>query len=149
MKNKDRIIVSAVIISQDNKMLLGKVRVSGVYPDCWHIPGGGIEPDESKQDALTREIKEETGIDISNYEAELLSDSDTDEALKTDKDIGEKFLVTMHFNVFKINLELIADEVNISLNDDLVEYQWVPLLDLKKYKLTPPSEKLFRKLGWI
>ncbi len=149
MKTKDRIIVSAVLISQNNKILLGKIRNGGVYPDCWHIPGGGIEPNESKQDALTREIKEETGIDISRYEVELLSDSDSDKTIKTDKGTGDKFLVTMHFNVFKINLDMTADKVNVNLSDDLVEYKWVPFKELKNFKLTPPSEKLFRKLGWI
>jgi len=43
MRQQDRTIVSAVLISRDKKILLGKVREGGVYPDCWHIPGGGID----------------------------------------------------------------------------------------------------------
>lgn len=41
------------------------VNKGGVYTDCWHIPGGGIEEGEDKNSALMREVKEETGIDIS------------------------------------------------------------------------------------
>lgn len=149
MQHKTRIIVSAVLISKDKKMLLGKVRAGGVYPDCWHIPGGGVDEGEEKLVALIREIKEELGLDISDYKATLLSDTDTGEAEKTDKLTGETFLVTMHFNVYQINLHENAEDVSISLNDDLKEYAWVSFSELKKYKHTPPSEKLFRKLGWI
>ena len=42
MKTKDRIIVSAVIISQDNKMLLGKVQyvLCGSDPVRQRLAGG-------------------------------------------------------------------------------------------------------------
>jgi 8-oxo-dGTP pyrophosphatase MutT (NUDIX family) len=149
MKQKERIIVSAVLISKDQKMLLGKVREGGVYPDCWHIPGGGVEVGESKEQALIREVEEEVGLDIKDDAMELLSDSDTGEAVKIDKKTGEKVLVKMHFNVYQIDLPQNAEETTVTLQDDLKEYLWVPLKDLKKYKLTPPSQKLFTSLGWL
>ena len=31
--------------------------------DYWSIPGGGVEPGESVSQAVTREVREETGID--------------------------------------------------------------------------------------
>lgn len=149
MKQKERAIVSAVLISKDNKILLGKVREGGVYPDCWHIPGGGIDEGENKETALVREIKEEVGLDIKGLPIKLLSDSDTDDAIKTDKNTGEKFLVKMHFNVYRVNLKENADDINISLDDDLTDYNWVPVEKLKDYKHTPPSQKLFSSLGWL
>lgn len=149
MKQKNRTIVSAVLVSKDKKILLGKVREGGVYPDCWHIPGGGVDENEDKETALVREIREEVGLNIKNNSMELLSDSDTGEAIKTDKHSGEEWLVKMSFNVYQVSLEDYADDIQISLNDDLREYQWVSIQDLKNYKHTPPSKKLFRGLGWL
>jgi mutator protein MutT len=149
MKRKNRIIVSAVLLSQDEKILLGKVRAGGVYPNCWHIPGGGVEAGETKHAALIREIQEEVGIDISTFPTQLLSDSDTGETEKTDKVTGETFLVTMHFNTYQVTLPHNADDLHITLNDDLREYTWVPRKELKNYTHTPPSLKLFTALGWM
>jgi ADP-ribose pyrophosphatase YjhB (NUDIX family) len=35
--------------------------------DLWNLPGGGVEVGESPTDALIREVKEETGLDIIPY----------------------------------------------------------------------------------
>jgi len=149
MKSIQRTIVSAILVSSDNKILLGKNREGGVYPDCWHIPGGGVDEGETKEEALTREIREEVGIDISETNPQLVSDSDTGKSVKTDKDSGEQFKVEMHFNVYEVHLEKDADIIEVSLDDDLIEYKWVSKEELSKYKHTPPSEKLFKSLGWI
>lgn len=56
----------------------------------------------------------------------------------------------MTFNVFRVVLDdKNADEVKISLDDDIVKYQWSSLSDLAKLKLTPPSIELFKRLGYI
>ena len=149
MKQKDRIIVSAVLVSKNRKILLGKVRIGGVYPDCWHIPGGGVDENETKNQALIREMKEEVGINVKNCPIKLLSNSLTGECVKTDNITGEKCLMKMKFNIYLINLDKDSSEINISLNDDLREYKWVTKDELIKYKHTPPSEKLFKFLGWI
>lgn len=65
MRTIQRDIVGAFIFSSDNKLLLGKSIKGGVYPDYWIVPGGGMEPDETKVEAVKRETLEETGIDIS------------------------------------------------------------------------------------
>lgn len=149
MKIKNRTIVAAVLVSQDNQILLGKVRKGGVYPDCWHIPGGGVEENETKTEALNREIKEEVGLDIGGFQVELLSDSDTGEAVKTEKETGEEWLVRMQFNTYRVDLPSPAVDIVARLQDDMQEYRWVPMDELSRYKHTPPSEKLFKHLGWI
>ncbi len=123
MKKINRIIVSAVLVSKDKKVLLGKVKEGGVYPDCWHIPGGGVDEGEAKLEALVREIKEEVGIDISDFDKSLISDSDSGTAIKNDKKSGKKVEVHMSFNTYLINLPVFALEVSVTLDDDIEHYK--------------------------
>lgn len=152
MRTVQREIVSALIFSKDKKLFMGKKdpNSGGVYTDCWHIPGGGIESNESKVDALKREVLEEVGIDIGSCKIELVDDSNKGTAEKTLKETGEKVLVEMHFNVYKVIVDdKTSGEIVVSLNSDLVEYRWFALDELPNVKHTPPSIKLFKKLGYL
>ncbi len=55
--------VVAAIIHKDNKILATK-RGYGEFINQWEFPGGKIEENESKEEALIREIKEELNVDI-------------------------------------------------------------------------------------
>lgn len=151
MRTVEREIVSALIFSKDGKLFQGMKdpKDGGVYADCWHIPGGGIDDGEELIPALIREIKEETGLDISQSHIELIDDKGRGQSQKTLKDTGETVLCNMKFNVYKVQLDVDANEVPVSLNDDLVRFQWVDPKDLKDIKLTPPSVILFRRLGYL
>ncbi len=151
MREIKRDIVSALIFSKDGKLFQGMkdLKKGGVYSDCWHIPGGGIDEGENKKEALIREIKEETGIDISSYEIEIVDSSGKGESQKILK-TGEQVLCKMQFYVYKVVLkDKNADEVEVNLNDDLVNFRWANIDNLKNVKLTPPSLDLFKKLGYI
>lgn len=152
MRTIKREIVSALIFSSDNKLLMVKKDhiAGGVYVDCWHLPGGGIEEGETKEQALTREIIEEVGIDISQYEKELMDDKGRGESKKTLRDTNEKVLAKMHFNVYKIVIkDKPNDKISVKLNDELENFEWFDLNDLKTAKLTPPSVTLFKKIGFL
>lgn len=55
--------VVAAIIRQDDKVLATE-RGYGEYKDWWEFPGGKIEPGETPEQALKREIHEELAADI-------------------------------------------------------------------------------------
>ena len=149
MRRIKRECSSAVIFSKDGKIFQGmKDPKDLVWADCWHIPGGGIDSGETKEQGLIREIKEETGIDIVPYKIEMLDDAGYGESEKIIN--GEKVIADMHFNVFKAVIDdKNADEIEIKLDDDLVKYHWVYPSELKNNKMTPPSITLFKKLGYI
>ena len=55
--------VVAAIIRDGNKVFATQ-RGYGDYKDGWEFPGGKVEPGETEQQALVREIKEELDTDI-------------------------------------------------------------------------------------
>ncbi len=63
-----RIEVVAALIRDGDKILVTQ-RGYGEYKDFWEFPGGKIEPGETPEAALKREIKEElaTEIDVNEY----------------------------------------------------------------------------------
>ena len=55
-------VVAAVITEGDR--IYATQRGYGEYKDSWEFPGGKIEPGESPQEALRREIREELDTEI-------------------------------------------------------------------------------------
>lgn len=55
-------VVAAIIIHENN--IFATQRGYGEFKDGWEFPGGKIEPGETSQEALVREIKEELDIEI-------------------------------------------------------------------------------------
>ena len=58
-----KIEVVAAIIYKDGAYFATQ-RGYGEFEDLWEFPGGKIEPGESREVALKREIQEELGVDI-------------------------------------------------------------------------------------
>ena len=56
--------VVAAVIRKDN-LIFATQRGYGEFKDKWEFPGGKIEENETKEEALTREIKEELNASIS------------------------------------------------------------------------------------
>jgi|APHM01.1.fsa_nt_gi ADP-ribose pyrophosphatase len=64
MKNKHRVVTNAVITHR-GKILLGKKQEKEGHPISgeWHFPGGHLDKDEEPEEAVVRELKEETNLD--------------------------------------------------------------------------------------
>ena len=76
-------VVAAII--KDNDKVLTTCRGYGEFKNMWEFPGGKIEPNEPKKDALHREILEELEISIN-----------IDEFLMTVEYDYPNFHLTMH-----------------------------------------------------
>jgi 8-oxo-dGTP pyrophosphatase MutT (NUDIX family) len=64
--------VGAVIVDDEGRVFVhrrGPDRT--LFPGCWDLPGGHVEPGEAPLDALRREIEEETGWRLRRVVAEL------------------------------------------------------------------------------
>lgn len=56
--------VVAAVIFKDGKVFATQ-RGYGEFKDGWEFPGGKVEPGESPEDALRREIREELEVEVS------------------------------------------------------------------------------------
>lgn len=74
MKEGDfHLTVLGVIQRPDGKFLITKrVKTKAWAPGCWEVSGGAAMAGEESQDAIKREIKEETGLDVSKAEGGLV-----------------------------------------------------------------------------
>ena len=55
-----QVFAAGVIFNQDNKILLVKSTYQRLHP--WGLPGGSLDYGESPEDAVKREVWEETGL---------------------------------------------------------------------------------------
>jgi mutator protein MutT len=63
--NRKSIEVSAALIFRDGKLLITRRHADAHLGGLWEFPGGKREADESFQECLVREIREELGVEIS------------------------------------------------------------------------------------
>ena len=57
-------VAVGVLIRPDSSFLLTSRPAGKVYQGCWEFPGGKLEPGESVEQALRRELREEIGLTI-------------------------------------------------------------------------------------
>lgn len=60
--------VCAVIFKDDQILLIKRSNEDKFRGGVWEIPGGKVEPNENFKDAVIRETKEETNLDVSSIE---------------------------------------------------------------------------------
>ncbi len=124
--------VKALIVKDGKALLLWDPNY--IYKDKWEPPGGRKKPGESDSDALLRETKEETGIEIR---------------------------ILRHINDWKVELPernmLIAGKTylcealtaDVKLNDkerQHTKFRWIPLEEAKHLYIVPWLKEAINKL---
>lgn len=118
------ITVSAAIILRTNpktnqKEIFATQRGYGEYKDAWEFPGGKIEPGETPEQCIVREIKEELETQIKPEKLIGLVDYDY-----------AGFHLTMHCILCSVifgDLKLLEHEAARWLNkDNLYDVEWLP-----------------------
>jgi 8-oxo-dGTP diphosphatase len=64
MVARARKLVVAALIREGARVLMSRRRADQPMPLLWEFPGGKVEPGESPQAALAREVREELGCEL-------------------------------------------------------------------------------------
>ncbi len=62
---KIQIVTTIALIDDENKILIGKRPLGKAFEKLWEFPGGKVEKNETVEQAIIRETKEEINIDLS------------------------------------------------------------------------------------
>jgi len=96
----------------------------------WGIPGGKIRRGEPSVDALRREVREETALDIDDIRFAIVQDSiDSPEFMR-----AEHFLL--------LNYVARAAGGEVALNDEAEAFEWLPVADALALDLNAPTRTL-------
>lgn len=111
-------VVNAIIQKDDKFLIVKRKSSENIHPGKWSFPGGIVEKDESLEDALKREIKEEVNLTIKKIIKKVSSYS----YKRPDKNTtqGQCFLVEV-------------TDYNVKINEDLEDFKWITVEELNKY----------------
>lgn len=117
--------VVAGIIYKDNKFLIAQRNLKKAQGGLWEFPGGKVEKEETYEEALIREIKEEFNADI-----------------QIEKYIGENVhrYPEKDIKLIFYKAKLLSNDIELLEHED---YKWITKQDKNKFKFAGADEKVF------
>ncbi len=121
--------VTAAVIEKNGKILIAQRRKGSALGGRWEFPGGKIEPGETAEACLKRELKEEFEIE---------------------SEIGE-FIIASKFRYCMVPIELLAYRVKHLSGDFKIneheEIRWVGPSELGSYDFMPADKPIVKLLS--
>lgn len=132
-----RVAMKAVIV-RDGKVLI--LREADTYEEGtqigrYHVPGGRIEVGENFEDALRREVREETGLEV-----EIIMPLYVGEWRPVIKGVPHQIIAT--FLVCKP-----TSETDVILSDEHDSYEWINPVKRTEFDLMDPEDKVIDRLA--
>ena len=120
--------VVAAVIKKNNLYFIAQRNRNKHFAYYWEFPGGKVDKQETFENALKREIKEELSINIKVFNH-----------IASEKHKDEKIDVNVHYFLCE------------SLNDNIILFEhedmkWLKKNELKKFKMAPGDSKIIKYL---
>ena len=120
--------VTAAMLLKDNKIIIAKRGPNDRLANKWEFPGGKVETNETPEQCLKREMKEEFDIDVS---------------------VGE-YLGSSIYNYSHMSIELMAyraywenGEIDLKDHDD---FKWISIEQLADFDFAPADMVFVERL---
>ncbi len=123
-------VVAAIIRNNKNQLLITKRPAHVHLGGFWEFPGGKVDPGEDDRQALVREIREETGLDVR---------------------VGKLFWRELaHFPEKTVRLNFynctLSHEPQTVTPDEIDDYRWVELSALRDFNFPEADAALIDRL---
>jgi phosphoglycolate phosphatase-like HAD superfamily hydrolase/ADP-ribose pyrophosphatase YjhB (NUDIX family) len=122
------VTVGALIFNDAGEVLMLRTHK---WSNLWGIPGGKVKWGEPSEDALLREIKEETNLDVTDIEFVLVQDCIH----------SKEFYRDAHFVLLNYTAHAPGNQT-VKLNDEAQEFRWAGLDEARKFPINTPTRKL-------
>lgn len=111
--------IGAFILNKKNRLLIVKKSpYEKIDASLWTVPGGKVNKNEGIIQALLREVKEETGLDVASYEW-----------INEDVFLNQNnYFHAQHF------LCRVKQTKKIILERTLLDYRWISRKDINRYR---------------
>ena len=112
-KNKIQVVVVGAIRHNSRYLLTKRHEPSSpLTHNTWQLPGGALEYNETVKDALVREIREETGLDVEIASPAIIHDNIVDQW-------------RWHGVTITYVCRPTSDNPRITLDHEATEYRWL------------------------
>jgi phosphoglycolate phosphatase-like HAD superfamily hydrolase/8-oxo-dGTP pyrophosphatase MutT (NUDIX family) len=122
------VTVGALIFDSAERVLMVRTHK---WSSLWGIPGGKIKWGETSEDALRREIREETALEIDDIRFILVQDCIH----------SKEFYRDAHFVLLNYTCRCTGTPV-VKLNDEAREFRWVTVEEALALALNQPTRRL-------
>lgn len=140
---RQRTIVCPIIQNEGEYLLCKMAADRGVFPGQWALSGGGVEPGETIEAALRREIREELGDALEITEVTPWTFRD-DVRVKTwaDGTTEEIYMIYLIYDCISANRD-------ITFNDEFQQIAWVSPEAIGAMDLNAATRITFAQKGLI
>jgi 8-oxo-dGTP diphosphatase len=126
-------IASSFIINAKSQVLLIQRSEKSSYPGYWQLVEGKMENDESPNETIAREVREEIGVQVTKLELNSVLHNEIEAK-------GLKYLC------FRIVFNTTISSNKIKISNEHVAFGWFNKNDVMKLQLLPGTEKILNKL---